>query len=231
MATGELIKEALTKRGMTQKELADKLFVKPQAVSKWIKNESEPSKANIRNIYEILGIDLTTELVKVVQKSANNDDFVFAEIKNIDSIDKASKESKRILDNALIKQNYSHSIYTLLDWLVAATLGLVYHDFINKTKKCDEYDDGVVIAYLSDFFAECFKFRGQYPNELAYEFYCMGMDLFESFGEYKLPNHDFGHDAFGLWNNFNKSFDYLYITSTAIEFKTALTELLSKWGY
>lgn len=231
MAIGEIIKETLKKQGMTQKELAEKLYVKPQAVSKWINNESEPSKDNIRNIFEILGINLMQEFVKGKRANVDSTNFDFNEIKYLDTIDKARKESKRILDAALIKQNYSHPVYTLMDWLVTSTIGLAFHNFVKNKSECEEFEKGIVISYLNDFFAECTRYSNQYPNELAYQFYIMGMDLFESFGEYKLPNHDYCMDAIELWNNFEKSFDFSYHTSISIEFKTALSELLGIWGY
>ena len=58
-AMEELIKKALEEKKMTQKELAEKLYVTPQAVSKWLTGESRPSQDNVERIYEILGIDLT----------------------------------------------------------------------------------------------------------------------------------------------------------------------------
>ena len=40
---GNNIKKLRMQRGMTQKNLADLLFVSPQAVSRWENNEVEPS--------------------------------------------------------------------------------------------------------------------------------------------------------------------------------------------
>ena len=46
MRYGKLIKKALEEKKMTQKELAETLYVTPQAVSKWLNGESRPSQDN-----------------------------------------------------------------------------------------------------------------------------------------------------------------------------------------
>ena len=56
---GNQIKKLRTKQGMTQKQLADKLFVSAQAVSRWENNEVEPS------------IDTITELAKIFDVSTD----------------------------------------------------------------------------------------------------------------------------------------------------------------
>ena len=47
---GENIKRYRNEKKMTQQELADKLYVTAQAVSRWEKNEVEPSIATITKI-------------------------------------------------------------------------------------------------------------------------------------------------------------------------------------
>ena len=58
MTINKTIKEALDKCHMTQKELAEKLFVQPQDVSKWVNGECEPSKENMIRLNEILNINM-----------------------------------------------------------------------------------------------------------------------------------------------------------------------------
>lgn len=52
------IKEQRTKSGLTQKELADKLYVTAQAVSRWENGEVEPSIESISSMATIFGITI-----------------------------------------------------------------------------------------------------------------------------------------------------------------------------
>lgn len=79
----KLIKKALEEKKMTQKELAKKLYVTPQAVSKWLNGESRPSHDNVERIYEILEIDLTKEVV--AKHHFNKESMKHSEIKDLDS--------------------------------------------------------------------------------------------------------------------------------------------------
>lgn len=53
---GANIKKLRQKHGMTQKALADKLFVSAQAVSRWENNEVEPSVNTIMELAKIFGV-------------------------------------------------------------------------------------------------------------------------------------------------------------------------------
>ncbi len=55
---GKIIKEIRKNNNLTQKELADKLFVTYQAVSKWENNKSIPDIAILQKISELYNIDL-----------------------------------------------------------------------------------------------------------------------------------------------------------------------------
>lgn len=55
---GKIIKEIRKNNNLTQKELADKLFVTYQAVSKWENNKSIPDIAILKKISELYNIDL-----------------------------------------------------------------------------------------------------------------------------------------------------------------------------
>lgn len=73
---GEKIKELRVKNNMTQKNLADRLFVTAQAVSRWEKGEVEPSLSTVAILAQIFGVS-TDEIIGVEktvdEKSANND--------------------------------------------------------------------------------------------------------------------------------------------------------------
>ena len=198
----EILKKALEEKKMTQKELAEKLHVTPQAVSKWLNGESRPSQDNVALIYEILGVDLTKEMV--ARRHLNKKCMKETNIKDLDTFEKANKEAISILDELGFTTKYSHSVYMLCNWLLCSVIGLAYHKFINNHKKdiTVEYSD--IFFELEDYIKEdvLFKKTDLYENDLEYSIYLMGMDLFESFGEYKLPNHDYGEEVMSCWNRF-----------------------------
>ena len=61
--TGNLIKELRTEKGLTQKELAEKLNVSTAAVSKWENGKGFPDISILEPLSAELGISIT-ELVK-----------------------------------------------------------------------------------------------------------------------------------------------------------------------
>ena len=67
---GKIIKEIRKNNNLTQKELADKLFVTYQAVSKWENNKSIPDIAILQKISELYNIDLNN-LTNTNKKKSN----------------------------------------------------------------------------------------------------------------------------------------------------------------
>ena len=67
---GKTIKEIRKNNNLTQKELADKLFVTYQAVSKWENNKSIPDIAILQKISELYNIDLNN-LTNTNKKNPN----------------------------------------------------------------------------------------------------------------------------------------------------------------
>lgn len=49
---------------MSQKELAEKIYVTPQAVSKWIKGESQPTFDNTKLMVKIFGPEFGDKIIK-----------------------------------------------------------------------------------------------------------------------------------------------------------------------
>ena len=56
---GERIKKLRKNKGVTQRELAERLGISEQAVSKWEKNLSNPSTKNLLEIAKIFGVSIT----------------------------------------------------------------------------------------------------------------------------------------------------------------------------
>ena len=57
MEIGEMIKEARIKKGLTQQELADSVYVTRQTISKWELGKSVPDEASLSLLYQCLEID------------------------------------------------------------------------------------------------------------------------------------------------------------------------------
>ena len=222
----DLIKKALEDKGMSQKELAEKIYVTPQAVSKWIKGESQPTFDNIKLMVEIFGSEFGDKAIKKGMQNRKIMKKQHSELKDLDTIEKANAEAELLLEESGAR-NYSHATYVLLKWFVPAVIGLTYHQFINNHDKDAEYDYDTIFCNMNDFFEECYRYKNQYPNELEYEFFLMGGDLFESFEPNKLVNHDYAHDAEDSWYRFKKAFDKME-SSLSDEFKVALVELISE---
>lgn len=62
MGIGNRIKEQRVKSGLTQREVAEKLFVTTQAVSRWENNETEPSIDTIKALTELFQVSVDTLL-------------------------------------------------------------------------------------------------------------------------------------------------------------------------
>ncbi|MDE7105581.1 MAG: helix-turn-helix domain-containing protein, partial [Anaeroplasmataceae bacterium] len=58
MGIGNNIKEQRVKLGYTQKEVAEKLFVTTQAVSRWENNETEPSVDTIKALADLFSVSV-----------------------------------------------------------------------------------------------------------------------------------------------------------------------------
>lgn len=69
---GNNIKRLRTERGMTQKALADKLFVSAQAVSRWENNEVEPSITTLTELAKIFGVS-ADEILGLEAKKIENE--------------------------------------------------------------------------------------------------------------------------------------------------------------
>ena len=62
MDTSEILKELRTKRGITQDEMAEKLFVTRQAVSRWENGETTPNVETLKLISTTFDVSVNTLL-------------------------------------------------------------------------------------------------------------------------------------------------------------------------
>lgn len=75
MDISEMIKEARIRKGMTQQELADSVYVTRQTISKWELGKSVPDEASLSLLYQCLEID--HKEAKILKRLAANKPMLF----------------------------------------------------------------------------------------------------------------------------------------------------------
>lgn len=70
MEISQIIKEARTKKGMTQQDLADCVYVTRQTISKWELGKSVPDEASLSLLYKSLDIDNNEK--EIIKKLSTN---------------------------------------------------------------------------------------------------------------------------------------------------------------
>ena len=215
------IKRGLDQNKKTQKELANLLGVTEQAVSKWVNSLSLPGEEYRHsidlflntNISEILKDRSRMTIRKKIQINTETN------INDLNTIEKARDKCKEIMIKNEIDK-YSRAVYIMIEWLIVSTIGLTYHWHIHKKRKDDEtiYDD--VFFYLN----EIVQYRG---GEALKDFEIMQFDIWESFGDYKLTNHDYANDCMELWNKFKMVYDFNDESDLNREFRIAVLDILS----
>ena len=75
MEISQIIKEARTKKGMTQQDLADCVYVTRQTISKWELGKSVPDEASLVLLYKSLDIDTSEK--EAIKKLSTNKQTIF----------------------------------------------------------------------------------------------------------------------------------------------------------
>lgn len=75
MEISEIIKEARIKKGMTQQELANCVYVTRQTISKWELGKSVPDEASLILLYQCL--DINHKEGKIIKKMAVSKQTIF----------------------------------------------------------------------------------------------------------------------------------------------------------
>ena len=73
MTLGQKIKKLRVEKGLTQKDLADQVFVTFQTVSKWEKDENEPDVSTLRELAKLFGCSLDYLLSEDEDESPKNE--------------------------------------------------------------------------------------------------------------------------------------------------------------
>ncbi len=142
---GQFLSEIRKEKSMTQKELADKLFVSDKTVSKWERGNSMPNVTLLIPIADVLGITVT-ELLKG-EKISENNSLNTDEVENlvINSLDLSVRDT--------IRQGKKNWIFAFL-----ISIGVVIVEAILMTVSgitIEQMDDSIYISLLMLIFAIC----------------------------------------------------------------------------
>lgn len=108
MTLGEKIKSARTGAGLTQEQMANKLMVSRQAVTKWEADKGIPDIENLKAISSLLGVSIDY----LLDNNLGTDKSVIRE--NID-LSAYGKVRKKVKKDRIVREKYSNAeIITLL---------------------------------------------------------------------------------------------------------------------
>lgn len=125
MSIGEKLKECRRKVGLSQEQLAEKLYVSRQAVTKWESNKGVPDVYNLQNISKLLGVSIDyllddgkALLNTVIKESININDYKkaskFASI--YDSVVR-EKYPKATIIYRLVRQKKLNLVENIIDFV------------------------------------------------------------------------------------------------------------------
>ena len=109
---GENIKKLRTQNQMTQKDLADKLFVTSQAVSRWENGEVEPSLSTLQEIAKIFNVTMN-ELFANEEDNKINDDSIEKEQIEDGMVHTRSSSQVRVIKEDEKIQNDEKVVYVV----------------------------------------------------------------------------------------------------------------------
>lgn len=140
---GREIETALSIKHISQKELADKLYVTPSAVNQWIKGETTPHRQFWTQIFMITGVKITNIL-------SSTEDYKETEMKNITPLEQI--KDLVILDEAVdeimnrcqsfVDQAFAHTITQMLRRMLY--LVTAFEVYYQERKHKHSEDDGPV---------------------------------------------------------------------------------------
>lgn len=108
MNLGEKIKTARTEGGFTQEELASKLMVSRQAVTKWEAGKGIPDIENLKLISSLLGVSVDY----LLDDGENLEKSIIREAINLSQ---HGKERKKVIKDKIVEEKYPNSkIHTLV---------------------------------------------------------------------------------------------------------------------
>ena len=110
---GYFIRECRKNKNLTQKQLADKLYVEPKTISKWETGKGLPDVSIMKNLCNELGISLSELFIGDYIKEESNDLLIEKLI--IDSLNKERiQNKKKLIGEILIGCAFIGSVITLI---------------------------------------------------------------------------------------------------------------------
>ena len=191
---GKMIKDFRDKKGLTQDQLADMVFVTKQAVSNWERGKNRPDEAAREKLTEVLGI-------RFEGKGAEGESKVeIKQIEEIESLDELGLTIDKILETINIDGAYENTVKKLLEMTLWTIIGYERYKFHFDQKNLEgyEFDWGSIAWTLGSLVDE----KESYPFEdfrkmesfvnytgnsikdkLSCYSYTAGAELFEDFDE------------------------------------------------
>lgn len=155
MTLGEKLKSARKSAGLTQEQLADKLLVSRQAITKWESDKGMPDIDNLRYLSKLLGVSIDYLL-----ESGKQIDFsVMREPINLDSYNnsrkKSGRQSKKVgmgMKDKIVREKFPNAEIRLLagvqkstrsEKIIGNVVGFIFlafgiPEFINAVKNVDK---------------------------------------------------------------------------------------------
>lgn len=168
MTLGEKIKEARKQAGLTQEQVAEKLMVSRQAVTKWETDKGIPDIENLKNISKFLNVSIDYLL-------DNNQDMNKSVIRETIDLSNYGKGRRKAKKDKIIREKYPDAVINTLlgklklgknEKIIDNTLGFLTSapfgipDFINEVKNLDKefylvnQGDKQFLVIISDEFIE-----------------------------------------------------------------------------
>lgn len=109
---GKFIKELRKEKNMTQKELAEKIYLTDKAISKWERGLSFPDITLLNSLSEVLGVTVT-ELLKGERGKEEKIDIEKVVQETIENITKKQEKRKQIIKRTkkIVRNNSRDIIY------------------------------------------------------------------------------------------------------------------------
>ncbi len=204
LKTGKLIKELREKKGLSQKELAERVFVTRQAVSQWELGKSSPKTDTIYFLSKELDIDIESIFAGQLKLTKEEKAKTFIQV---------VKEHEKKLKKAVI-------LFIIIIVLLAC-LFLGYY-FINSYRSLKVY---TVIYDQTDFYAEGIIVLSKKDSYLKLDLYhsdVKEMELYTKNNEEKeiitssndssiYLQQSYGYDEYFNYNNIENNIKNLYL--------------------
>lgn len=190
---GRYVKRARERAGLTQEQLAEKLFVSKQAVSNWERGANRIDEAIREKLEEMLGITLTERPKAEVEMGLE-----IKKLQEMENLEELYDSYDKIILEVPVDRAFEHSVRRLLKLLLMCVTGYeLYIGGVRRAGKDDDFDMGGWHCISSNLFA-LIDNMDEYPiprdlpesndshrmkDKIEYMCQTMGEELFEDFDD------------------------------------------------